>query len=808
MSGVVKKLGIDCVNRIKYEKSEEFEESLFADVYDRAIKLTSLIIEANIKEEAELIDDSFCTEERYNNIISFWGERGMGKSSAMLSFALFLKNYTHQNTDRFQLSTTKKPEFHVLPRIDAAMLVKGENLLDIILAKMWSAFDERVHISIGHESRFQDTKTRFGDVKKSYEAYRKAVDGKEENFNMTSVRQLKELSKCLNLREDFKKLVSSYLSCMTNGRGETFFLVLTIDDLDVAMDDVNNILEQIRLFLMIPKVIVLITADYGRLYLDCNRSFSSKLICSSNIEQREKDQIRSYTEKYLAKIFPGNMRVHMPRINVVGGVDYEVRLPKESGLLSTVNSNEKLDEKRMLFILLAKYTKIMMYPHNNHRHLLQKSSLRTIVNELYELESMNKLEEPERFKTACRWIQTALIDYGRTITDSDAYDCVQNLLKENGNSIHEAIAEVLTGLPGRTLQTEAEEIGYGRILKLLMEIKDNKYRELVDFVLVLYSTQLAEAFYDRSAGKDFRALYVNGIFYSSVEAATKKAGNRKENTETDKLPSSSLQMKLLIPKINQIKHYFCENLAMIYNTFKLAMLSEWNLWDEEKSDYVKFTAREENAEAEDEMPSLSSDKDREENQQPAKGTGKKIILNMPEVAYSKVSLEILLWNSLSYEECLKGFCRNIYRTLCEIKGIRIIEDRMKRDIEEIALKNIFRLKAYQKWKSEYQVAEIDSLLPWQSAEVMLRLVKEAGRVQVKVSDTNLLDRILSLQIQQVNTVIAELKKIENYYKPVFAGGKTYSAVLEAFIRDIKPYDIKGKQIGQSSEKSIGSDTSI
>ena len=125
MGNVVKKLEFDCVNRIKYERRENFEDSLFSDVYDKAAGLVTLIVKENIRiADEDSLDDSFCTEERFNNNISFWGERGMGKSSAMLSFALFLKKYDHKIEDRFHLKVKQCPKFYVLPRIDAAMLVK------------------------------------------------------------------------------------------------------------------------------------------------------------------------------------------------------------------------------------------------------------------------------------------------------------------------------------------------------------------------------------------------------------------------------------------------------------------------------------------------------------------------------------------------------------------------------------------------------------------------------------------------------------------------------------------------------------
>lgn len=830
----IKKLEFDCVNRIKYEKREQFDESLFADVYSRAAGLAALIIQENVKmADEDDMTESFCTEERFNNIISFWGERGMGKSSAMLSFALFLKKYNHETEDRYHLEIKRKPGFYVLPRIDAAMLVRGEYLLDIILAKMWSAFEEKANIGLIQNGKLNETKQYFGEVKKSYEAYRKAISG-QEKYEMTSVRQLKELSRCLNLKEDFKKLTEAFLSCMTAPGGEIHFLVLAIDDLDVVVGDVNNILEQIRLFLSVPKVIVLVTADYGRLFLDCNKSFSYRLVCD-NINYNEKSQIRSYSEKYLAKIFPSNMRVHMPRINVTGGVDYNVKIPEESDLL---DDKERFDEKRLLFIKLAKYTKIMMYPFDRRRHFLQKTSLRGIVNELYELEKMSNMKEQERFETACLWIMTALIDEGRTIMEAWEYHWAQTIFE--GNSVNEAIIEILavreeeaqrqnsqkelrTGYGQMLkLQGEGEWSGYGQMLKLLvklMETAGRDFKRFADFVLIFYSVQAARLLWGESKGKEFGDLYGRDVFYPSVEAAAQKKGDRKENVKLDNLSSNRLQLLLSLPaetsgagSSEEILQLFISNLTQIYNIFKLANLCEWNLWDEKDSEgsYVEFKAVEEPAEkmedfaVENSIGEYESEDGEKQDDVPDKETnaGLQIALRVPEIDHSRVSVEMLLWNSLSYEEHLKGFCRNIYRALCMLKNKKVTEAQMEEDIKGIISRPDFHMEEYREWRKE--VKDIDDLLPWQSAEVMFHLAGEIGSVQQLVGekDEDLLTRILVVQQRQMEKIIQEMEKIEGYYQPLFTEKNAYSRILKNYLDIVKPYDIKETLIHQPEEQAI------
>lgn len=831
---------IDCVNKIKYEQPNEFKDSFFVDVYAKAVQLANIIIEDNIElEKSDPIDNDFYIGERLNNIISFWGERGVGKSSAMLSFALYLKNYRKNASnldEQFDFSNLKKKElvFHLLPRIDATMLTEYDSLLDVVLAKMWESFNEKFQDFGNGNCCANITKRSFSDVKKSYGSYRKSASD-DEKFSTTSIRELKELSKCLNLQEDLKKLVSSYLSCMEDG-GEKF-LVLAIDDLDMAMGNVYNTLEQVRLFLMIPRVIVLVTADYDRLYLECNRTISERLICNTIILEQEKRKIRSQTEKYLAKIFPGNMRVHMPNINMISGVDYRVDVSymKVSSLFNT--DEKKTDEKKVLFMILAKYTGIMLYPFYNYRHFLQKNFLRTIVNELYELDSMYSLKPGERFETACTWIQNALFEYGRTVVDIKLYDAIQSLLKENWDSVSGGIIGTILTTLNETSKEGGQALGYGQLLCLLLEMRENgQLKELIRFVLTLYSVQLAKMFHNHSESQILSEM--KEIFYPSIERNVKR--DRPEQIEMDKLPTSVLQIQLTIPqdvsrriaKIGRkkisvkdltwiLQECLASNEDLIYQMFKLVSLGEWNFWkqSDEGDFYTKFEA-------------LKNEKIEREISNKLVGNGKpndlvkdgKAVENSPEdgsvlkksiqeqadsqnldrinlivsdkvLADSRVSIEIMLLNVLSYEDNLKGFLKNICMALCKILG-KCDTEKIDGIIDGILKKGLFKYDIYKEWKERYKVETMEQLLPLQSAEVMFELVADVSSVPQLVSDTDLVLRILNAQRQQMDRLIKGLKKVESYYATIFDDCRLYSVLLEEYCTKFEPYNINLSSVEQ------------
>ena len=152
-----KKLSLQYVNRLKLEKHEEWEQSIFSDVYEKAIFLTKKIVKDNHETSSAntITYSSDLDGENFNNIIPFLGERGMGKSSVMLSFSYYLENYDGDRDKILQIENYIKPLFVTLPRIDVAMFIKGESLLDIILANMWNDFQKKSEKEISFKSEVE-----------------------------------------------------------------------------------------------------------------------------------------------------------------------------------------------------------------------------------------------------------------------------------------------------------------------------------------------------------------------------------------------------------------------------------------------------------------------------------------------------------------------------------------------------------------------------------------------------------------------------------------------------------------------------
>lgn len=120
--------------KIKIEKLEEFDNSIFANVYKRATESTVGIVNNENKEHKD-----------QNNIIAFVGARGTGKSSAMISFANALKNKKEGDIDKYEpFKDLKNWNFSEIDTIDPSMLENNESIFEIIIAKMFAKFKTHV----------------------------------------------------------------------------------------------------------------------------------------------------------------------------------------------------------------------------------------------------------------------------------------------------------------------------------------------------------------------------------------------------------------------------------------------------------------------------------------------------------------------------------------------------------------------------------------------------------------------------------------------------------------------------------------
>lgn len=410
----------------------KFETSLFRTVYEKAGVLLGNII----SKKQEEIEKREKTDVRstVENIISFQGRRGTGKTSAMLSVHDALKKYNNREDHQHFLGFSEKNRevsFVVIDYINASMLEKGEDILELVLANMFSLLrkresEERERISYSNRKLYQLFEEIYGNlinIKKR----------REENGDISPLRMLTKLSNSQVMETRICELVKEYLDYMQRdrngyGNGRNAFLVITIDDVDMHFQKEGSspyeMLETLHRYLMIPGVIIMLSYNYLDLYQGCEKHFYELFHKSQKMGDKEESYVQELALQYLNKILPAHMKVNMPSLRKR---DYEgngmpkVRLTKSEAetilkefaqefQFSGENPVINLSVKEFALLLKASVAGLYYDARGNKRHFSEPLRLRELAQTYIFYRQLEVMDEERKREERDEAIYKELLD--------------------------------------------------------------------------------------------------------------------------------------------------------------------------------------------------------------------------------------------------------------------------------------------------------------------------------------------------------------------------------------------------------------
>ncbi len=327
-------LSISDIYRPKIEELSEMAESLFRETYVEASKNALKIIkdrEATLKEAeskgkiCSKNSNFFIETQCHNNIIAFTGDRGTGKTSGMISFVNALTQLSTAKDDDIEFSSElqyikeKKYKFNCLKVIEPSNFVKGERLLEIVISNMYS----NVSYIIKSSGKYIDTDEKqkiykeFGEV---YSALQTMYSDKKDLLQTeleigSALETLDQLSNGQKLKCSFDKLVKAYLHFINIPHNscdeERNILVISIDDLDMNMDNSFEMAEEIRRYLVTKNVIVTMAINITQFTQLAEQEYIKTL---EKLYDKEllKEAPADMAAKYLTKLIPTNRRNTLP----------------------------------------------------------------------------------------------------------------------------------------------------------------------------------------------------------------------------------------------------------------------------------------------------------------------------------------------------------------------------------------------------------------------------------------------------------------------------------------------------------------
>ena len=290
------------VEVLKSEK--QVRASLFSDQYLQALGLVNRYVE-NVKKYHEEYD---LYMEHPNNIFAFVGDRGSGKTSCMSSVARLLTKEDKRELDSFE--QLRKTQFAGIDMIDPSYFDERHNIVATMVAKLYKRF--RAIEEIGSGCAFESEEhchltDAFARAQHSMQCL--LADSKEEAALEDDVENLSELSKAVDLKNDIDILVKTYMRFIKKPDG---ILVLSIDDIDLNINEADTMAEQIRKYLVSPSIIILLAAKLDQLATIKNLHYVGR---SKDLMQKghlDFSVVEDMTGQFLTKFAPHDQRVYMP----------------------------------------------------------------------------------------------------------------------------------------------------------------------------------------------------------------------------------------------------------------------------------------------------------------------------------------------------------------------------------------------------------------------------------------------------------------------------------------------------------------
>lgn len=269
--------------------------------------------------------------KRCNNAISVFGERGVGKTSFLLSLRQSLQG--HQENEA-QGADVK--EIYLLPMIDPTLIEEKGHIFLLII----SLIDEAVQNVFSHDEVKADHYQRWEEGKEKLAAGLPSLktDGMtyhEPQWNEDAYvmnKGLDSVKAAFNLEENFHKLVGLALKILDKKA-----FVLMFDDIDVDFQRGWALLETVRKFLTTPQIIIVISGNLKLFSKNVRkqqwRNLGKELL-KNEVDVRDVSAVKEYTQlvnelegQYLLKILNSEKRIYLYDVasNIsMNGDEYQV----------------------------------------------------------------------------------------------------------------------------------------------------------------------------------------------------------------------------------------------------------------------------------------------------------------------------------------------------------------------------------------------------------------------------------------------------------------------------------------------------
>lgn len=388
------------------------KDILFEKEYEKA----QIAIEDIVFQQLKSNGNSFCEDRPLiNNRIIFTGQRGSGKTSALLSLKSHLKNKGINITNK-KKAGIHNINFYCLPTIDPSYFDGENNILTTVLSSM---FYDAKKVMENYDKQGVQRRNDYEDLLKKFSKVYKALgqimpSGNNQSF---TIERLNDVSNASDINSLMDKLLKSFKRFLKDDNDKLYKFLLVIDDLDMNVACAAEMMEQVRKFLSLNDMVILMSANIDQLHYEMCEHYSKAFVNTMN----DKDQARfieveDMASRYLLKLFPTSRRINVehpisqllnadlafPELDENGEV---VRVDKNGNVIKDgkgiVKYKKKGNLQSTILSLIWEKTRLLFVPEKNELHPIIPTNLRELVQFIDVLENMEKVEhgEDNLFKT-------------------------------------------------------------------------------------------------------------------------------------------------------------------------------------------------------------------------------------------------------------------------------------------------------------------------------------------------------------------------------------------------------------------------
>ena len=405
-------------HEFKLKRSEICDDDFFYPVYCRALEQLEEIILFGEEKEAE------SSQDHLHNIIAFCGERGQGKTSAMLSFTDALKDNGKVKAVGFaeRISALGR-KFIVLDPIDPTQMEDNENIISIILSRSFiefRSFCEDPDNKKQCEDFIKDKNNLLERFKLCYEQILTTKSKNKPPYMQHSyeeiLHELLRLGDSSNLRNELNRILKAYFKF--SEPDYKCVLVLQIDDTDLNIHKAYEIVEDLRKYFCLPHVIILMASKIEQLCEIVEQQFRKDYAVLLRTHTTQDDP-RNIASKYLGKLLPENRRIYLPEpaaisdradekieIRYMRDVDditvYDItRVENVNGtpMVNLLNGNTNFQESILQYVFQKTGIRFAT-PEYDIPHYLMPKTLRGLIDLLTLLSRLKDFGEPLSDKCA------------------------------------------------------------------------------------------------------------------------------------------------------------------------------------------------------------------------------------------------------------------------------------------------------------------------------------------------------------------------------------------------------------------------